>query len=453
MHLGVINGSPKGYESITLQYIKYMADKDKGIDIRVINAGKDINKFEGDNKLFDIAIDTLSSSDGIIWAFPVYHMLVPSQLKMFIELIFEKGKSSLFKGKYSASLSTSAHFYDNLAHDYINGISEDMGMKFIDRYSAHMKDLLEERGRIELMNFWNMLIKGIKENAPVMVRYPAISQKIPDISLNALIETPKKFPYKVNLVMENKDRNNNLLQMVNSFIGYAPYNVNIIDLEKFKISGGCKGCLQCAYDGSCIYKDDVKEIFLDRIFTSDAVIFAGNIKDRYLSARMKMFFDRSFFNGHRPIPKNIQAAYILSGPLRSLPNLRQDLEARTEISNMNMAGIVTDEYSDPEYIGLLIKNLSEKIAFNIANNVKRPLTYHGTGGHKVLRDLVYSFQGIFIADDIYYSQKGLYDFPNNNIRERSINSAMKLMLKVPGFRKKFYSNINNSFLKQLRNVQ
>jgi hypothetical protein len=38
----------------------------------------------------------------------VYHLLVPSQLKRFIEMAFESGTDA-FRGKYAAALMTSIH--------------------------------------------------------------------------------------------------------------------------------------------------------------------------------------------------------------------------------------------------------------------------------------------------------------------------------------------------------
>jgi hypothetical protein len=48
--------------------------------------------------------------------------------KRFIELLFERCAPESFSGVYAASLSTSIRFYDHLAHEYIQGITEDLGM-------------------------------------------------------------------------------------------------------------------------------------------------------------------------------------------------------------------------------------------------------------------------------------------------------------------------------------
>jgi multimeric flavodoxin WrbA len=53
----------------------------------------------------------------VLWAFPLYYLLVASQYKRFIELIFENNSTAAFKGKYAAVLTTSINFYDHTAHN------------------------------------------------------------------------------------------------------------------------------------------------------------------------------------------------------------------------------------------------------------------------------------------------------------------------------------------------
>jgi multimeric flavodoxin WrbA len=64
---------------------------------------------------------------------------------------------------------------------------------------------------------------------------------------------------------------------------------------------------------------------------ADVIVFAGAIQDRYLSSRWKMFFDRSFFNNHSPYLVDKQIAFVISGPLGQISNLRQILEEYVEL--------------------------------------------------------------------------------------------------------------------------
>ena len=82
----------------------------------------------------------------VLWAFPLYVMVVCSRYKRFIELIFERKAEDAFPGTYAASLSTSIHFFDQTAHAYIHAISDDLGMKYLGFYSADIKDLLIRGG-------------------------------------------------------------------------------------------------------------------------------------------------------------------------------------------------------------------------------------------------------------------------------------------------------------------
>jgi len=84
-----------------------------------------------------------------------------------------------------------------------------------------------------------------------------------------------------------------------------------------------------------------------KIKAADILVWAGEIRDRYLSAKWKTFFDRSFFNGHAPSLAGKQFGFIISGPLSQIPNLRQILEAYVEMQQANPAGFVTDESGDP----------------------------------------------------------------------------------------------------------
>ncbi len=88
----------------------------------------------------------------MIWAFPVYCLLVPAHYKRFIELLLERHVEASFQDKYAAILTTSIHYFDHTAHEYVRGICDDLGMKCVGGYSAEIYDLLqeEEQGRFLL---------------------------------------------------------------------------------------------------------------------------------------------------------------------------------------------------------------------------------------------------------------------------------------------------------------
>ena len=91
MKIVVLNGSPKGNLSTTLQYVRFMEKKFPGNSLQVFNIAHDIRKIETDETIFRGIIDGMKDADCILWAFPIYYFLVAAQYKRFIELIWERG--------------------------------------------------------------------------------------------------------------------------------------------------------------------------------------------------------------------------------------------------------------------------------------------------------------------------------------------------------------------------
>jgi multimeric flavodoxin WrbA len=108
-----LNGSPKGDISVTMQYIDYIQQQFPQHELDIHNISQRIKKLESDEAAFQVVIDAVREADGIIWGFPLYLLLVPSQYKRFIELIWERDVADAFAGKYATVLTTSIHFYDH----------------------------------------------------------------------------------------------------------------------------------------------------------------------------------------------------------------------------------------------------------------------------------------------------------------------------------------------------
>ena len=89
----------------------------------------------------------LESADLLLFSYPVYTFIAPSQLHRFIELVKTSGID--LSGKYATQITTSKHFYDVTAHRYIQDNCQDLGLKFIRGLSADMDDLLSKKGQME----------------------------------------------------------------------------------------------------------------------------------------------------------------------------------------------------------------------------------------------------------------------------------------------------------------
>ena len=88
MKIIVLNGSPKGITSVTMQYVHYIQKEFPQHELKFINISQRIKKIESDESAFQEILDEVKDSDGVLWATPVYFFLVPSNYKRFIELIF-----------------------------------------------------------------------------------------------------------------------------------------------------------------------------------------------------------------------------------------------------------------------------------------------------------------------------------------------------------------------------
>lgn len=141
MRIVVLNGSPKGEVSVTRQYVLYLEKRFPEHRFVVLPVAQRIRELERDAAAFDKVIAEVRSADGVIWAFPLYILLVCSQFKRFIELIDERGAAAAFQGKHAVTFSTSINYFDSNAHTYMRSVCEDLGQRFVGSYSAEMNDL------------------------------------------------------------------------------------------------------------------------------------------------------------------------------------------------------------------------------------------------------------------------------------------------------------------------
>ncbi|WP_028322501.1 NAD(P)H-dependent oxidoreductase [Desulfatiglans anilini] len=456
MEIVVLNGSPKGDLSVTMQYVHFVQKKFPQHGLKILNVAQRIKAIEKDESLFRKIVDAIGAAEGVLWAFPVYFLLVPSGYKRFIELIRERGFDGAFKDKYSASLSTSIHFYDHIAHNYINAISDDLDMKYVGGFSPDMYDLLKEKERKRLILFASHFFETIEQKMHTPKNFGALVQSafeyVPGNEKRKIATGNKK----VCVLTDLNDTKANLTRMVQHFSGVFHENLDVINLNEVDIKGGCQGCIQCAYDGRCFYddKDGYAEFFNTRVKGADVLVFVGSITDRYLSSRWKLFFDRSFFNNHAPVLTGKQIGFIVSGPLRQVPNLRQALEAFCEIQQANVIDFITDECENSTEIDALLENLAERLIRFSEEGYVKPAGFLGVGGRKIFRDDIYGrLRFPFRADHYYYKRNGLYDFPQRDYKTRARNAMMMLLTRIPSMRKEIYTRrIKKEMVKPLEKL-
>lgn len=441
MKIIVLNGSPKGNTSVTMQYVHFIQKKFSQHELKILNISERIKLIEKDENRFREIIEDVKAADGVLWAFPLYVFLVSSQYKRFIELIWEKEAEGVFKNKYTAVLTTSIHFFDHTAHNYMNGICDDLNMKYVGSFSADMADLLEEKGRQSLIIFAENFFHAIQENIPTSKTYePLIRREFTYVpaGTRSKIDMGRK---KMAIITDARDHQTNLNRMIGRFKDSFSTDIETVNLHDIEIRGGCLGCLECGYDYECSYtgKDQFIDFYNTKPKAADMLIFAGAIEDRYLSSRWKLFFDRSFFNTHTPSLIGKQIGFIISGPLSQVPNLRQILEAYTEWQQANLVGFITDEHGDSAELDALLHDFAVRLVDFADRNYMKPRTFLGVGGMKIFRDDIWGrLRFPFQADNKFYKRGRLYDFPQKDYKARITNAIMMLLTKFPSMRKEIY---------------
>lgn len=455
MKFTIISGSPKGSNSVTLQYLLYIEKHYKEHEFEIFHVGQRIRAIEKNDEKFYEIIDSIKNSDGVFFITPIFYFLIPCQLKRFIELIFEKKAAHVFKGKYAAAVSTSIRFFDTTAHNYLHAVCDDLEMKYIGFNSLDMWDIFEKSKREQFLFFAEIFFKAIEEKQPAAISYPPLDKnKIIDYQPVTEDEKINSFDKNIVVLTDGYDENTNLGKMIMRFEGCFTDKIKIFRISDIHIKGGCLSCLKCGYDNKCIYKDGFVDFWRETMKKADIIIFAGSVKDRYLSSDFKMIFDRSFFMNHTPFLTAKQIGFLISGPLGGNENLKNLFSAYVESQKSNLVDFISDESSDSITLDRLIHNMAKKAVEMSSKGYIRPHTFYKEGGMKVFRDDVYGrLRFVCQADHRWYKANGIYDtFPQKNRFVKKMNRKLMFLTRFKKIREKVYKNIEKEMVKPIRKV-
>lgn len=400
MKILFVNGSPRGRFSVTLQSCLYLEKRFPEHSFHYLNAGAGIQGFEKDMAPAAAAFD---SAELVIFAYPVYSFLVPSQLHRFLELMEERGIS--LKDKYATQLTTSKHFFDVTAHRFVEENLCDLGARVIHGLSADMEDMLTGQGRKELTQFFSYAV-FCAENAvyehpeplPAPARAPYVS---------TLDACEKQEGFDTVIVGDLQEGDESLRALIKDFSAAYPYRTRFVNLADFPFKGGCLGCLNCATSGKCVYRDGFDVFLREKIQSADAIVYAFTPRGHSMGSRFKMYDDRQFCNGHRTVTMGTPFGYLVAGPYSREENLQLLLEARAQVGGNFLSGVATDE-TDPD---AAVDALSATMTYALEHSYAPPQNFLGVGGMKIFRDLIYEMRGLMRADHRFFKSHGQYDFP------------------------------------------
>ena len=410
MNILVLNGSPKGEYSITLQTMRYLELLYPENTFEVLHVGQKIRGLEKDFSEAKLAIE---KADILLFSYPVYTFIAPYQLHRFVELLKEHKVN--VKEKIATQITTSKHFYDVTAHRYVQDNCQEMGMNYIRGLSADMEDLPTEKGQAEAKKFWEHFLWCVEKEIyepcylknTTPVHQPVSSLSASKDSSNSICTMDNKKSGDVVIVADTNDENTQLNAMIARFQNKLGVKSRIVNIQEYPFKGGCIGCFNCAVDGTCIYQDGFDAFLRDNIQKADAIIYAFSIKDHSMGSRFKMYDDRQFCNGHRTVTMGMPVGYLISGNYSEEQNLQMILEGRAQVGGNILTGIATDEFAPDETIDAMVASLE----YALEHKNTQPQNFYGVGGMKIFRDLIYQMRGMMKADYKFFKKHGQFDFP------------------------------------------
>lgn len=440
MNILVVNGSPKGKYSITLQTSNWLQLKFPSHSFDVIHAGQIIKKLERD---FTEAKEKLLKADLVIFSYPVYTFIAPCQLHRFIELMKESGID--FSNKFATQISTSKHFYDVTAHKYIENNCYDMSFKYIKGLSADMDDLTKEKGQEQARKFFSYVLWCVENE-----RYEPIPEKAEPKALTpaTVPESDDNKSGDVVIVTDCEEDNKALSDMIARFRAVLNKKSRVVNIGEYPIKGGCLGCFNCAVSAKCVYKDGFEDLLRNEIQSAEAIIYAFTIKDHSMGSRFKMYDDRQFCNGHRTVTMGMPVGYLVNGEYSKESNLQTILEGRSEVGGNFLCGVATNEGDTDKNIDKMAATLE----YALKNKYTQPANFLGVGGMKIFRDLIFLMQGLMRADHKFYKQHKQYDFPQKQMGRVAVMYLVGSMMASEKIKSKMGNMMNEGMLMPYKKI-
>ena len=435
MKILVLNGSPKGKYSITLQTVLYLQKKFPEQEFEILHVGQKIKSLEKD---FSPAVEALERAELLLFSYPVYTFIAPYQLHRFIELVKASGVS--LAGKFATQLTTSKHFYDVTAHRYVQDNCQDLGMKYIRGLSADMDDLLTQKGQKEAEDFLRHVLWSADRDIyePMPEPLPAPNHAPVDVPE----EDGKEKTGDVVIVTDCCPEDRQLQSMIHRFRAVFVRKTRVVNIREYPFRGGCLGCFNCAVSGKCVYTDGFDSYLREQIQTAQSIVYAFSVSDHSMGAAFKLYDDRQFCNGHRTVTMGMPIGYLVSGNYSREFNLQMIVEGRAQVGSNYLAGVATDEV-DPNG---QIDTMAAKLSYALENAYVPPQNFYGIGGMKIFRDLIWLMQGMMRADHKFYKRHGQYDFPQKKRGTMLKMYLVGMLLSNPKVKAKMGNAMNEGML-------
>ncbi len=226
----------------------------------------------------------------------------------------------------------------------------------------------------------------------------------------------------------------------NELRNLGPVDIEYINLREMDLKP-CTGCFICFQKGEehCPLKDDHKAI-IEKLDSSDGVIFVSPVYSMHVTSLMKRFIDRSAYIFHRPRFFGKYAFAVSATGAIGLKEVTQYFKMVTLQWGFDYRGSVTAQMP-PTMMNIpagninLTGNKNIRRFYDAAKN-KRPrrLTISDYMGFHIMRSVYSLFENISPTDYVYWKERGWFDkkthFFHKNVRK---NYAASLLTQIISF--------------------
>jgi len=401
-----------------------------------------------------VLLKRLEQADLVIWSYPVYYMSVSGQYKRFIDLLYHAQVKEILKGKAAAILCSSIHFYDHTSQAMMRAVSQDLGMRLVGAYSAHMEELLKKSGRLRLSVHWREWSRKVATGEEDFSEF-APQRSIPELSeLKWPIDKNNPSSTGKVAIVGDLSTNSNLKKMADSLVDAMGERVLIYDLAQADIRQGCLGCCRCGMENECVQDklDGFRHLLDEEILGAETILFALDLNNRLFSWRFKQFWDRSFCHNHVPYYKGRKLGWLVAGDLTANPQVLEMIRGMDQFMECQPIGIASDERG----AALCQRQLSQLMdASNrpFDENKIPPQLFSGIAGKLIFRDAIFgTMRLVFPMDHRYYKKNGRYNFPQKQWKARILVWLATPLLKLPPIRKGLQKNMISGMVRPYQKV-
>lgn len=451
MHITVLAGSPKGEKSLTCQYTNYLARMYPEDTFSCIQLAQNAGSYQKEPGKLQRVASIIEKSDLVLFAFPLYFLTVSSGYMQSLQLLVRQGHR--FPALHGAIITTSIHFFDHTAVNYVGSVAESLGISVIGELTFKMNDLTSAESR-------KVLKKSFEHWKQVTARNLELGRRYPDYPKNSQ-STSFDLPPTERLEGSEGTR----LAVISACSSSEPSwsssmtehasrlieDTTVISLSDL-FFGPCLGCLQCGFDNHCVYegKDGYTDMYRKTILPEDIIIFSLEAEGPYFFSLWQKYLERSFFLNHRPTLAGKQVIYLVTGSMRARQNAREILSGYTETMGGSLLGIISSDDTPPEAAATRLSSLLDYALVLTEGQLSLPKSFLGVGGMKIFRDEVYSdLKFVFQQDHRYYRRYGIYkDLPHRRPLRRFLISLGVLVTRIPPLRKVIRRELSTQMLSQ-----